>query len=150
MPVVERTITINAPAEAIYRLIKDVERYPQFIPDVKDVKVVSGDPQDRIARWYAIIDGVEFRWTERAMYDDAHLLVRYRLVKGDLDKFQGEWIVRSAGGRTEVTLTVDYDLGIPSLEDVMAMVLYDKVTMNAQHLLEGIKEEAERVEGEDG
>lgn len=147
MPIVKRTVAIKAPAERVYRLIKDVERYPQFIPDVKDVKIVGGDPQERITRWHAMIDGVEFRWTERDVYVDAGLLVRYRLVEGDLDKFEGEWIVRSEGERTEVTLTVEYDLGIPSMEDVMSVVLHEKVTMNADHLLEGIKEEAEKGGG---
>ena len=40
MPYVETAIDIAAPARVIYELAKDMERYPEFMPDVEVVKVL--------------------------------------------------------------------------------------------------------------
>lgn len=139
MPIVKQTVTIKAPAEGVYQVIKDVERYPQFIPEVKEVHIINGDPQGRITRWHAVIDGVAFRWTERDECDDARMMVKYRLVEGDLEKFEGEWRVEQDGEGARVTLTVEYELGIPAFDELMETTLFERMTLAAQGFLMAIK-----------
>lgn len=144
MPLVERTITIKAPAEEVYQVIRDVERYPRFVPDVKEVRIISEDPQGRITRWHAVIDGVAFRWTERDEYDGARMMVKYRLVEGDLEKFEGEWRVDQDGESARVTLTLEYELGIPAFDELMGASLFERMVQAVQGFLMAIKEEMER------
>lgn len=144
MPVITRTISIKSSGSKVYQLVKDVARYPQFIPDVKAVEIVSEDCHTRVTKWHVIIDGVEFRWLEREELDDSNWVVKYHLLEGDLQKFEGEWRVRSDGNRAVATLVIDYELGIPSFEEIMGIVLPEKVAMNAESLLRGVKQEAEK------
>jgi hypothetical protein len=51
--------------------------------------------------------------------------------------------VRSGGG-TQVTLTVDYDFGIPELTNLIGPTLEQKVGENSEMMLEGMKR---RIEG---
>lgn len=144
MPVIEEMIAIKGDGARVYQLVKDVERYPQFIPDVKAVRILSADRAARITKWHAIIDGVEFRWLERDELDDSNWTVKYQLLEGDLEKFEGEWRVRAENDHVIVTLLIDYELGIPAFEEVMGPLLFEKVLMNARNLLRGIKQEAEK------
>lgn len=144
MPVIEETIVIKGDGARVYQLVKDIERYPQFIPDVKAVRILSADQAARITKWHTIIDGVEFRWLERDELDDANWMVKYRLLEGDLEKFEGEWRVKAENDHTVVTLFLDYELGIPAFEEVMGPLLFEKALMNARNLLQGIKREAEK------
>lgn len=146
MPVVEETIVVKGNSPQIYQLVKDVERYPEFIPDVKAVRILSAGQTARITKWHAVIDGVEFRWVEQDELDDKNLTVRYHLLEGDLEKFEGEWRVRGEGDYTVVTLRIDYELGIPAFEEVLGPLLFEKVLMNARNLLRGIKQGAEKRE----
>ena len=43
MPGVSRTVVINAPPEKVFDVIVDYERYADFLPQVKKIRVCSTD-----------------------------------------------------------------------------------------------------------
>ena len=91
MPYVETAIDIAAPARAIYELAKDMERYPEFMPDVEVVKVLKRDGNTTTTRWKTLVEEAPIEWTEVDVFDDARNRIDYRLIEGDLDKFEGAW-----------------------------------------------------------
>lgn len=144
MPTIIEMTTIRAPSERVYKLVETVERYPQFIPDVRALRVLESDSCSRISWWHVVIEGVDFRWIERDDLDPSSKIIRYKLIEGDLDKFEGMWRVEEQERASNVTLIIEYELGIPSFEEVLGPILHEKITMNARNLLAGIKQEAER------
>src|SRR5690606_14942576 len=127
MPFVERSIQIDGPPEAVYELAKDMERFPSFMPDVQSVKVVSRNGSSTVTEWVSEVDGTEILWTEEDHFDDANRRIEYRLIEGDLDKFEGEWRFEPVNGGTRVVLTVDFDFGIPELTNLIGATLEVKV-----------------------
>lgn len=144
MPYVERSILIDGPIEAVYSLAKDMERYPEFMPDVESVKVVSREGNVTITEWVTSVEGTPILWTEKDVFDDEKFRIDYQLVEGDLDKFEGAWQFRVVEGATEVVLGVDYDFGIPELTNLIGPTLHEKVGENSQMMLQGMKR---RIEG---
>jgi coenzyme Q-binding protein COQ10 len=144
MAYVERSIRICGQPSAVYELAKDMESYPDFMPDVESVKVVERSPARTVTEWETSVDGTPILWTEEDLFDDDNLVIRYRLIEGDLDKFEGEWRFLAIEGQTQVTLTVDYDFGIPELTAMIGPTLEQKVGENSQMMLEGMKR---RIEG---
>ena len=144
MVYVERSIVIEGSIQKVYELAKDMEQYPHFMPDVESVKVIERDARRTVTEWETSVDGTPILWTEEDHFDDERFLIDYRLIEGDLDKFEGQWrFVESAGG-TEVTLTVDYDFGIPELTNLIGPTLEQKVGENSEMMLRGMKR---RIEG---
>lgn len=139
MPLVERKIVIESDPQVVYELAKDMESFPKYMPDVESVKVVSREADKTITEWVTSVDGQDFEWTEVDKFDDANLRIDYCLIEGDLDKFEGSWTFRSANGKTEVTLTVDYDFGIPELTSLIGPTLNQKVAENSEMMLSGMK-----------
>lgn len=144
MPYVEKTIFICGQRSAIYELAKDMEQYPQFMPDVESVKVVQREPARTVTEWETSVDGTPIYWTEEDLFDDQNFTIEYRLIEGDLDKFEGVWKFLEAEGGTQVVLTVDYDFGIPELTQLIGPTLQEKVGENSEMMLQGMKR---RIEG---
>lgn len=143
MPYVERSIIIEGPIETVYEIAKDMESFPKFMPDVESVKVVSRSADETVTEWVTNVDGTPFLWTERDQFDDANWRITYVLIEGDLEKFEGAWMFDSVDGGTKVTLTVDYDFGIPELTEMIGPTLLEKVGENSEMMLAGMKAQVE-------
>ena len=143
MGYVERNIVIGGPVEAVYELAKDMEGYPDFLPDVESVTVVSREGNTTITEWETSVDGTPILWTEKDVFDDKTHIITYQLIEGDLEKFEGKWSFQSKDGGTEVTLTVDYDFGIPELTNLIGPTLEQKVGENSEMMLQGMKKRIE-------
>jgi len=48
---VEEEIIINAPADKVYQIVKDMGRYPEFIPSLKEVTVLENGPGYTVTKW---------------------------------------------------------------------------------------------------
>jgi coenzyme Q-binding protein COQ10 len=139
MPTVERKIVIEGEPRTVYELAKDMESYPNYMPDVESVKVVSRGPASTVTEWVTDIDGTPFLWTEEDRFDDQDLRIDYSLIEGDLDKFEGAWTFRDVEGKTEVCLSVSYDFGLPELTELIGPTLHEKVRENCEMMLSGMK-----------
>ena len=119
-----RNISVSAsapslePSEAFAR-VRAVERYPQLCGDVLEV-MVSGSEDDGLQSTWTVEfrDGI-LEWTEVDLIDEATRTMRFRLVDGDLEHFEGAWQVDPAGAGCVVTFTAEVDLGLASLGDIV-------------------------------
>ncbi len=146
MPLVEVSIQINGDREDVYAVAKDMARFPEFMPDVDEVTVLEQSANRTLTEWTTIVEGIPIRWKEEDLFDDEAVRISYRLVEGDLDKFEGAWIFNEKDGGTEVILSVDFDFGMPTLADLLGPILEVKVRENSEMMLSGIKGE---IEGEE-
>lgn len=139
MPYVETSIFIDDKPENVYRAASDMERYPKYMADVESVKVVEREGNTTLSEWVSDIEGTPIYWTERDVFDEKNLVIEYKLTEGDLDKFEGRWTFSPSGTGTKVVLGVDFDFGIPHLEELIGPVLKTKVRDNSDMMLAGLK-----------
>jgi coenzyme Q-binding protein COQ10 len=144
MPYVETSIAIAAPARVVYELAKDQERFPEFMPDVETVKLIEQNAERAISRWKTLVEEAPIEWTEEDRFDDAALRIDYKLIEGDLDKFEGAWTFQERDGVTHVSLGVDFDFGVPTLAELIGPTLLRKVRENSEMMLAALKSEAEK------
>jgi ribosome-associated toxin RatA of RatAB toxin-antitoxin module len=144
MPYVETQIAIAAPARVVYELAKDQERFPQFMPDVETVRVLERHPDRVLSRWKTLVEEAPIEWTEEDVFNDDDLRIDYKLLEGDLDKFEGAWTFEERDGLTHVVLGVDYDFGVPTLAELIGPTLQKKVQENSEMMLAALKAEAEK------
>ncbi len=146
MPYVETVIVVEAPARRVYELAKEQERFPQFMPDVESVTVLERHVDRVITRWKTLVEEAPIEWTEEDRFDDTACRIDYRLLEGDLEKFEGSWRFVDGDGRTHVTLGVEYDFGVPTLAELIGPTLHRKVQENCEMMLAALKREAEAAE----
>ena len=144
MPYVETSIAIAAPRRHIYELAKDLERYSDFMPDVEYVKVLSRNGNTAVSRWKTLVEEAPIEWTEEDVFDDVNTRIDYKLIEGDLDRFEGAWTFDEVDGVTHVKLGVEYDFGVPTLAELIGPILQKKVEENSLMMLRALKEKCER------
>jgi coenzyme Q-binding protein COQ10 len=143
VPYVEATTLVDAPPRDVYELAKEQERFPQFMPDVESVTVLERHPDRVLTKWKTLVEEAPIEWIEEDRFDDAGVRITYALLEGDLDTFAGDWTFVDEAGGTRVTLTVEYDFGVPTLAELIGPTLEKKVRENAAMMLAGLKAEAE-------
>ncbi|MGB8518856.1 MAG: aromatase/cyclase [Candidatus Tumulicola sp.] len=145
MPYVETATTVAAPARIVYELAKDQERFPEFMPDVEIVVVLERHAGGVISRWKTLVEEAPIEWIEEDRFDDDGLRIDYKLLEGDLDKFEGAWTFVERDGATHVNLGVDFDFGVPTLAELIGPTLERKVRENSEMMLAALKKEAEAI-----
>ena len=103
-------ISIAAPPERVWEVAVDVERYPEWAKDVKDVVVRARDEQQRPSEveFRASALGRSTHYTLAYDYSDAPMSLSWKMVKGDIERaIEGAYHFRPDG---EGGTYVKYDL----------------------------------------
>jgi len=144
--VVKDEVEIDAPSKIVYDVASKTEDFPSFIPDVKTVKILDKKDNKQLTYWEANIDGIIFKWEEEDIFYPDKLCLEYKLVKGDVDKFEGYWKVTPiSDNKSKLLLYLDFDVDIPMLASLVMPTIRFKVKKNIQSMLRAIKERAEKI-----
>jgi ribosome-associated toxin RatA of RatAB toxin-antitoxin module len=148
MPVIEQSIWINAPVEKVYAIAKEVERFPEVMPDLESVRVLerSEDGSRTITEWTGLVrefNNMRVRWTEEDTWNDATHTCRFRMLNGDLQRMEGEWQFSEEEGGTRFRSRVEYEYDVPLVGTLVKNLIHKKLEENVQMVLEGIRSRAE-------
>ncbi len=146
---VELEQVIHAPVEVVYAVAKDVEAFPQFMPDVKSVRVLerSEDGSRMLTEWvaYASQLKLQVKWVEEDLWNDQERTCHFRQAKGDYDQMEGVWRFEPHPEGTLFKCVLDYELRVPLLGAIVQKVVHHLVQQNLKGIMEGIKQRAEAV-----
>ncbi|HXF34026.1 MAG TPA: SRPBCC family protein [Candidatus Acidoferrales bacterium] len=97
-------IFIDAPAQAIYRLAATTERWPEYLPHYRRVRVVSGDDRRRVVEMAAWRDVIPIRWVAEQINDPDIPHIAFRHIAGWTKGMEVEWIFTPQGNGTRVQI----------------------------------------------
>ncbi|MCL5104484.1 MAG: SRPBCC family protein [Armatimonadetes bacterium] len=143
------TIEINGPLETVYALAKDVESFPEFMPDLKSVKVVESDNGGgrTVTDWVGIVKEFKttIKWTEEDIWDDAAKTCVFTLVKGDYSKYSGVWTFTDLGGKTRFDSEIEVEYDVPLVGALIKGLIAKKMKENVDNMLAAIKRKVEET-----
>ena len=134
---------ITAPAELLWDVAVDVERYPEWAADVKSVTVDARDDEGRPARATFTVGsfGLSSTYTVEYTYDAPRSFSWALLQSNEMRRLDGEYQFDDRGdGTVEVTYTLTVDLKIP----MIGMLKRKAERTIIGHALDGLRKEAER------
>lgn len=141
-------ITVRAPAWEVYRLIVDVEDWPQVFPPTVHVECEERGRTDEVIRIWATANGEPRTWTSQRWLDSEAMRVdfRQRASAPPVARMGGAWLVRPlSDDESHVRLFHDYR-AVDDDEDALALI--DKaVDRNSRSELAALKERAEALTG---
>jgi ribosome-associated toxin RatA of RatAB toxin-antitoxin module len=141
---VEASTVIRAPLERVYALAKDVERFPEFMPDLESVRIVEQRPAVTVTEWVGVVQGRKIRWVEEDVWDDARHLCVFRQRSGDFTRYEGEWQFGATPEGTRTSMRVDFELDIPLAGPLLSNLVRFLMRKNCESMLAALKG---RVEG---
>lgn len=110
-------MSVAAPPDRCFAVVSDIERYPEWAADIKQVSVLERDDQDRpsLASFRAAAFGRSTSYTLAYDYSAAPRVLAWRLTKGDITtKLDGSYeFDPSEGGGTDVSYHLEVELRVP-------------------------------------
>lgn len=141
--VINTSIPIRGTKEAVYNLLKNMENFPEFIHDIKSIKVNKKMDNTFIAEWNINIDGANIVWVERDTFSNRDMHIKFKMLHGDFSAYEGEWLLESAPYGTTLRLLGHIDWGAPALVKFVKPTVEKKAKRAFKSLLLAIKKEIE-------
>ena len=118
-----KSVVINVAPETFYGVIIDFDKYPQFIKDMKEVRIDKAEKNEWIVTfWVSIIKKVEYTLNLKGI--PGKELTWSLTKKGFMKTNDGGWYLKEIGkNKTEATYTVDVDLGLFAPKSVVNMLI---------------------------
>lgn len=138
----ERTEVMSVDRDALFKVITDYEKYPEFVSGVKKAKLQSRSGS--VAKVQYLIDLMkEIDYTLDHLEDAAAGKVTWKLVSSALfKKNNGGWTLKSVGpGKTEATYSVEIEFGIP----VPGFVLNQLIKSTLPAMMKGFEKRVKEV-----
>lgn len=110
MPEVHRSALVPYTPAQMYALVRDVDRYPEFLAWVKSAEVHREDDSHQLATLEVRLAGLVRRFTTRnTLVADEELLME--LDRGPFDDLGGSWKFASIGDGCRVSLDLHFHAG---------------------------------------
>lgn len=145
MPRIESSIVVQAEIDALFALARDIERYPEFMPDVKSIKITERSGKTQVSEWVALIPQfhIDMKWTEEDVWDEETHTCTWQQTKGDFQQYDGVWTFTPVEGGTEMRMVVDYRYEVPLIGPLLKSLVARVVKQNADATLAALKQRAE-------
>ncbi len=143
MPQVVSQIVIQGSKQKIYDVIKDMTAYPRFMQNLLSVEILEQGENTDLTHWVSDVDGRRIVWTERDNFYPDEFKITYAQTEGDLKKMAGAWTLIDVPEGVSVTLTVDFEFGIPMIAGMLNPLLKRKVRENCVNMLQAVQKQIE-------
>ena len=140
-----KSVTINVPPDKLFDIIADYEKYPEFLPEVKKVKVEAGQGAIKEVTYTVDIKAKVINYTLKHTAERPNKLA-WTMIKGEMMKGNdGTWVLKAGAqpGTTDATYTIDLRLSalVPGfIEKALA-------EQSLPSLLANFKARAEKLHG---
>jgi ribosome-associated toxin RatA of RatAB toxin-antitoxin module len=111
-----RSALVARPPEILYRLVEDVERYPEFVPGCTEAKVLERGEQEMLARLAVRRGPLHTAFTTRNTLDPGRG-VHMHLVEGPFRLLEGHWSftpIAAHGCRIELAMRFQFSNALKS------------------------------------
>jgi ribosome-associated toxin RatA of RatAB toxin-antitoxin module len=93
---IRRSALVPHSPELMFRLINDVERYPEFVPGCTQARIDARSEREIVATLWVRRGPLRTDFTTRNELEPPHA-VRLHLVRGPFNSFEGEWRLTPIG-----------------------------------------------------
>lgn len=144
---VQNSAEINGPVDQVYALAKGIYSSPEFMPDVRSIRVVrrSEDGSHIVSEWEVMVR--EFRtlvrWTAEDIWDDASKTCRFSIVNSDYYTYKGQWSFIDIGGSTGFNSEVEIECDLPQVAGHVRGFVAKKMKGNVDNMLAAIRSKVE-------
>ena len=96
-------------ADTMYRIVSDIERYPQFLPWVVALRILSQDETILVAEMAVGYGPFRERYTSKVTLDPAARAIDVVAVEGPFHRLENHWRFAPEGGGARVDFRVAFE-----------------------------------------
>ena len=107
----QQEIIINHEAKALYEIVIDIEKYPEFIPWCSNIKITNKYDNKIIADMF--VDYKFFptqKFTSKVLFDSKNLTINTNYLNGPLKDLKTEWLFKKLKkSKTRVLFNIKFE-----------------------------------------
>jgi ribosome-associated toxin RatA of RatAB toxin-antitoxin module len=131
-------------------IITDYTRYPSIMESVDRVDIRQRSRSESISHWEVTVEGAPLQWTEKDLYNHESCLLQFDSLEGDFEFIGGKWLITDRHDTgIQINFDIDYDLGIPVIEEVLGPILKEKMQNNIESMLGAVRDEIGQIDTEE-
>jgi len=110
---IQAVFRIDAPPDQVYKTLRDVSRFPEFMPGTREVRILESGEGYQVASFLGDGGLLESNVVMKRILADTERRISWTLVEGRAREMKGFWLVREAEekGGTLVTYRNYVDAG---------------------------------------
>jgi ribosome-associated toxin RatA of RatAB toxin-antitoxin module len=143
MTTINKSALVPYSPREMFRLVRDVEAYPQFLPWCRQAKILSADHDVVRATLWLSKGGVEKAFTTSNRHQP-NKMIEIRLVEGPFKHLQGFWRFDPLG---EAGCKVSLDIEFEFASRMLGMVVGPVFNQIANSLVDSFQKRALEVYG---
>jgi len=149
---VKKSVLLWHTPHEIYRLVTDVEKYPEFLPWCERVEVLSRDEQGPTARLHLAYSGIRHTFTTKNV-QIADEPVHIKLVDGPFSLLDGLWrfvplpLPAASGGIDSVACKIGFELRYEFSNAILEAAISPVFDRIANTFVDSFVRRAEQVHG---
>jgi len=120
-----------------YAILCDFKRYPDYSPEVRSV-IIDSNNGESFSTWETTFRGGLLRWRERDSFDPVSNTIGFVQTEGDIEEFYGWWKIAGENGGSSVRFWAQFDMGIPSLTNIIDPIAEQALRENIIAILRGL------------
>jgi len=124
----------------VLRMISKIQDFSKFMPNVISNKVLETTEDGAVTEWNVMFDEIPIHWIEKDTYDFSNFTISFKATEGDLEAFEGKWVLKQNPHGTEVQVWVRAVIGIPAVEQMVASRIHSTLKRNFQKMLDSLEE----------
>lgn len=132
----------NCTAEEFFKIVSDYEKYPEFLTEVKSVKILKNSPQAKEMEYHvSLIKTFKYKLKVTEVPNKS---VSFNFIGGDVFKtMQGSWVITDQGAKCHVVYNVEATFGL-LVPESMAKPL---VSANLPMMISNFKKRIKHIYG---
>ncbi len=114
--------------DKVWDVISHIEEHSQKLANVLDLYSLKTMATEKHLSWNAMLDDAPFSWIEKNIFDSQNKVLQFESLSGDFDIWRGKWKVGlNSKNAVSLKIKLEYELGIPVLEENISDILQTKV-----------------------
>jgi len=129
----------NCTPEEFFKLVSDYEKYPEFLPEVKSVKIYKNSGGVKEMEYHvSLIKTFKYKLKAKEVPNES---VSFEFIGGDVFKtMKGTWTIKDQGGKSAVDYNVEATFGMLVPESMAKPLVSANLPMMMSNFKKRIKE----------
>jgi ribosome-associated toxin RatA of RatAB toxin-antitoxin module len=133
--------------ENAWKIISDYSRYAAIMDNVDKVEITERSGDEGISRWQVTIEEAPLYWVEKDLFNSRDFEITFTSIEGDFDNINGRWRIRdNTDDGIAIDFEIQYNLGIPVIEEVLGHILKEKMKSNIDKMMAAVEKELRGAE----
>jgi ribosome-associated toxin RatA of RatAB toxin-antitoxin module len=135
VPVIHRSALLPFPARAVYQIVSDVARYPEFLRWCRGSRILEQRGDELIAELELEARGLHERFTTRNVMVP-HDRIELHLVSGPFRSFEGAWHFKRLGADDGCRVELDLEFEFSGARALLGSVFPGVFVQAADHMVD--------------